>query len=247
MIFGMNPNADLVLALIGLKRSDVERFRDCGMNEDGVIIHTRTGGGNREDFPQELLVKNANYLSDEDCEGDCTYANYYFKFPDDIKDDCLKFLDVKANGVPASIIQRVTETMNRPETPGDKWAKIYDQQEKVYKNLRQQLQVYETNGHTIVPLSDEAMECLLKVAEENDYPGREGEFVVYSIRPYKLHIQTEVPQWSHQPDRLCRVKIDLGSKWGIDLAVWARYNTLFADKYPKAMAKLSAQIETQHA
>lgn len=244
-MFGKNPNSAVILALLGLKENDIERYRDAWMDKDGITIHTRTGGGNRKDYPNEALTSHPCHLRNEDDDGDSTYANYYFKFPDELKDDCILFCDVQTNGVPASVVRKVTETINRPETANDKWTKIYNEQQNVYSDLRWNFGVYETNGHTIVPLSDEAMERLLAVAENNDFKGREGEFVPYSIRPYKLQIQTEVPKWSFEKDKnmLCRIKIDLGKNWEIDTEMWERYKTKFASKYPKAIGAIAKYVD----
>ena len=96
MLFGQNPNSDIVLALIGLKESDIERYRDCGLENTGdeylIYVYTRTGGRNREDYPNELLTENEYYIRDEDDEFDSTYATYYFNIPTDIKQDIIKGL-----------------------------------------------------------------------------------------------------------------------------------------------------------
>ena len=244
LMFGKNPNSEVVLALLGLKENDIERYRNAWMTNEGITIHTRTGGGNREDYPNETITSHPCYLSDEDEEDDSTYANYFFKFPEEIKDDCALFLDVEKNGIPASIIKKVIETLNRPENKNDKWTRIYNEQKKVYSDLRWNLQVYETNGHTIVPLSDEAMGRLLEVAEKNDIEGQEGEFIPYSIKPYKLTYYTETPRWSFKSDEdnLCRIKIDLGSKWEVDHFIWGRYKAKFSEKYPKAIKAIEKRL-----
>lgn len=98
MLFGMNPNADQVLALAGLTRGSVGRFRDVWLEEqDGhaiVVVHTRNGGGNRDHWDEGTepgigcgctgcigtyyLPSLSNYLSDQDDDFDCTYADFRF-------------------------------------------------------------------------------------------------------------------------------------------------------------------------
>lgn len=114
MVHGMNPLVPLLLALIGTDQYSIPRFRDCYMNEDGeIVVHTRTGGGNRsyyeseescrrehpeyfendDSFPKgpwnEDLRKLPGYLRDEDSDYDSTYANFYFK-PEGIAGEILK-------------------------------------------------------------------------------------------------------------------------------------------------------------
>lgn len=245
MLFGQNSNSAVILALINLKETDVERFRDCHIHKDYITIYTRTGGGNREDYPNTTLVESPYYLRDEDEDDDNTYATYYFKFPDELREDIIKFLDVKTNGVPASIVNKCLEVWNRPETTEDKYRRISTEQEAVYKEQRHYFKLFESNGHTIVPLCDSGMERLLMVAEKNDYPEHEGEFFPYAIRPYKLKIETEVPTWSHNPKEMSRLKISIDDPWTIDQKVWEDYKAKFGAKYPKAIAAISKYVDKQ--
>lgn len=105
MLFGKNPAYLILLKCLGYSESDIPRFRDCFVNDNKIIIHTRTGGGNRDYYdspeafernkydPEDIrsgpwnsdLRKHPNYLNDEDDDFDCTYANFYFSFPDEHK------------------------------------------------------------------------------------------------------------------------------------------------------------------
>jgi len=81
-----NASADEVLAVLGLTKDDVERYRGCGVQDGEIIIHARTGGGNREYHPNEKLTSHPNYLRDQDDDFDCTYADYFFSIPEDKKE-----------------------------------------------------------------------------------------------------------------------------------------------------------------
>ena len=110
MLFGVNSAAPALLATLGLTVNDVPRFRDCFIEGNNIVIHTRTGGGNRDYYDSEencrrnypeyftgvddpdgpwnsALTNNAFYLHDEDDDFDCTYANFHFRFPDEYADD----------------------------------------------------------------------------------------------------------------------------------------------------------------
>ena len=103
LMFGESPNADALLALIGLTPGDVGRYRDCYLTKDGrIAVYTRNGGGNRECWGsdedpcncpgcviEERLPKHPLYLSDEDDEFDCTYATIYFRLPESADRDAL--------------------------------------------------------------------------------------------------------------------------------------------------------------
>ena len=85
MIFGQNPLSDAILATLGLTRNDTGRFRDCFVTEGKIVIYTRNGGGNREEYQETIdkLAKNPCYLYDEDDDFDYTYCTIYFKFPEE--------------------------------------------------------------------------------------------------------------------------------------------------------------------
>lgn len=79
-LFGVNPSAPLLLAMLGITEADVPRFRDCYIVGDLICIHTRTGGGNREYYQDQNdhLTTLVGYVRDDDDSFDCTYADFYF-------------------------------------------------------------------------------------------------------------------------------------------------------------------------
>lgn len=89
ILFGKNPDTKDILASLNLTEENIERFRDCWIdNRTGeIVVFTRTGGGNREHFPNEILVNHPLYLRDEDDFFDSTYASYYFSLPEPPKEE----------------------------------------------------------------------------------------------------------------------------------------------------------------
>lgn len=88
MLHGVNPNAPALLHALNLNPKEIDRLRDVSFGKDGdqVVIHVfcRTGGGNREDYPNTKLVEHPLYIRDEDDDFDSTYAHYYFRVPDEV-------------------------------------------------------------------------------------------------------------------------------------------------------------------
>lgn len=242
LLFGMNPNTEILLAIIGLKQADIERYRDCGFTDDGIYVYTRTGGGNREDYPNEKLTSNEYYLRDQDDDFDCTYATYYFKFPEQIRQDCLNFKDVRNKGISPEFIQWVIKTIERPESEEDKYLRLWNKQRDLVGQSKQTF-IYETNGHTIVPLNESSLEKYLKLMEEND-----GGELAYSVMPYKVIVSENVPKWNFEKERpeiereMCRVKIDFPKNWEIDNDLWERWKTKYSTKYPKSIKTISDQV-----
>ena len=101
MLFGVDINSKLFLDILKIDKESIPRFRNCFLSErDGeltIVIHTRTGGGNREYYDEPNvennegpwnsdLRKNPNYLYDEDDAFDSTYADFYFSIPSEVKE-----------------------------------------------------------------------------------------------------------------------------------------------------------------
>lgn len=81
-LFGMNPDSEKLLGILGLTGGDFYRFRDCYLSEDGeIVVHTRGGGGNRDDWDDGWLYSNPNYLGNQDDDFDCTYCDIRFRVP----------------------------------------------------------------------------------------------------------------------------------------------------------------------
>ena len=84
MLFGMNPDSDKLLEILGKSREDFGRFRNVYMEDGCIVVHTRNGGGNREDYEDvfEEMSEHPWYSHDADDDFDCTYANIYFRIPE---------------------------------------------------------------------------------------------------------------------------------------------------------------------
>jgi hypothetical protein len=108
MIHGMNPSAAQLLQLLGTHHIEFGRLRDVYVKDGYIVVHTRCGGGNREDYEYvfDQSAQHPWYSHDEDCDFDCTYADIYFKIPDDETKSLVGVLDQGAD-------------------PAAKWEEIY--------------------------------------------------------------------------------------------------------------------------
>lgn len=91
-LFGVNPLATLLLGMLNLDRGEVGRFRDCFLTkgDDGqprIVIYTRNGGGNREEYQGVLdtLSKHPCWVRDYDDDFDSTYASIEFRVPEELR------------------------------------------------------------------------------------------------------------------------------------------------------------------
>jgi hypothetical protein len=133
------------LAALKINEGDIPRFRDAYFTWSDetettpiIVVHTRTGGGNRDYYESEERCRkcypeyfapdtdaptgpwNADlralpgYLGDNDCSHDPTYADFRFRVPQESAPDVIKFL--RERGKPETAEQkfnRVMEQLNK--------------------------------------------------------------------------------------------------------------------------------------
>lgn len=113
ILFGSNNLSHVLLATIGLTVNDVPRFRDCYLMGDKIVIYTRTGGGNREEYDSENsdLVNNPYYHDDYDDDFDSTYAYFEFNFPDKFKNDLKAMSEKQGDYSPSKNWKHLIESL----------------------------------------------------------------------------------------------------------------------------------------
>ena len=113
MLFGVNPDTDTLLSLLGKTTGDFGRFRNVYMEDGYIVVHTRNGGGNREDYEDifDEMSEHPWYSHDADDDFDCTYANIYFKVPEDKIKTYVALLDQGHN--PAESWQKVFQVLEK--------------------------------------------------------------------------------------------------------------------------------------
>lgn len=116
MLFGVNPFSTTLLEILGISEADVPRYRDCYLNDDGseIIVHTRTGGGNREayEFENDCMKKVAGYLYDEDDDFDCTYADFHYRVPEPFRGQVALLKNLGAVSNPAERWQQLLNNLH---------------------------------------------------------------------------------------------------------------------------------------
>lgn len=89
MLFGENGSQkDFLFGLLEKEPGEFGRYRDIYVTEDHIVVHTRNGGGNREDYGHvfDEMSNHPLYAYDEDDDFDCTYANIYFRHPSEYEE-----------------------------------------------------------------------------------------------------------------------------------------------------------------
>jgi len=242
MLFGRNPQSALLLAAVGFKENDVERFRDVSVEDGGktIAIYTRTGGGNRDDYPNEALTSSPLYSHGEDDDFDNTYRTFYMKVPDEFVSDVAKLGDILGNGLRKKFGQHLLRTLKREPTEGDKARAAYDAELAKLSRTSH----FKANGHTFVPLDDAAMKTALEIAEENGGSLR----TAWGIMPLALTIQTNHQPYPKATDpeyakNITRAKIDYSHKWEVDEDYWRHCQERWADTFPLTMARIAESVE----
>ncbi len=124
MLFGMNAQTDILLAVIGLRSHEIERLRNVFAGDDGktIQVYTRTGGGNRDDYPNEKMRSVAAFVSSEDDDFDSTYCTDTFSVPSEFWQDVVNLGNVFTHGIRPEFAQHIAKTLNREPTDDDKIA-----------------------------------------------------------------------------------------------------------------------------
>lgn len=97
MVNGVNPATFFILPMLGKHPDEYPRFRDAFMDEGDILVLTRTGGGNREEYAEANaeLETVETYVSNHDWEQDSTYAVWRFKVPVKWQEDFDKIINNK--------------------------------------------------------------------------------------------------------------------------------------------------------
>lgn len=108
LLHGVNPDTETLLNVLGYTTGDFGRFRNVYVQDGFIIVHTRCGGGNREDYSEVFSMAEDHpwYSHDQDDDFDSTYADIFFKLPDDQ-------------------VRSFVGLCNQGEDPKDAWTKIF--------------------------------------------------------------------------------------------------------------------------
>lgn len=242
MLFGMNPQSDLLLAVIGLRKNDVERFRDAHVGEDGktISIYTRTGGGNRESYPNLLMRKLPGWRGSVDDDFDCTYCTDTFDIPAEFIDDVAGLSDIIGNGIRREFGQHLVKTLRREPSENDKETAAYEAEQHALSRTKH----FMANGHTFVPMDDGAMRAALEIAEKNGGKLRS----CWGICPLELTVKRDFhpyPKALHERDRQHFVRVEVGYDygWKIDEAYWKHCQERWSSEFPLTMAEIAEIVE----
>ena len=232
MLFGMNSKSDLLLAVVGLRKSDLDRFRDVSIDGNYISVYTRTGGGNRDDYPNETMRHRPEWVRTYDCDGDFTYAYDELAIPAEFVGDVANLSDVLSHGIRKEFANHLAKTLQRAPTESDTRQAKYEQESASLERLSGK----KANGHTFVPYTDYAMEAALAMAEKND-----GNLLsCWGILPLKLSVVRDGPLFKGGRDF---VRAAINTEWVIDDEYWERCKGLYSEKYPKAMREVAEGVD----
>lgn len=123
-LFGENPDATILLGMLGLTRNSFGRYRDAFLNHDGkaITVITRIGGGNKPDY--EGVYKNLKenkYFSHTIPDFiDNTYQYFIFNVPEKYKFTASKMIP-KEDWLPVG--KRFEKEIEEAKIPGSPAAK----------------------------------------------------------------------------------------------------------------------------
>lgn len=242
MLFGRNSQTALLLAVIGLRENDVERLRDVFASEDGsqVQVYTRTGGGNRDGYPQLAMRKLKSWRGSCDDDFDSTYCTDTFSVNPKWHKDVVGLSDVFKHGLRKAFAAHLSKTLRREPTESDKAVALFSaERERIQKTKH-----IMANGHTFVPLDDYSMRTALELAEKNGGELRS----CWGILPLALTVSEWYIRWPNASDEKMRntverAVIDQAPHWKIDQRYWQHCLDVFSAEFPLTIAKIDKAVK----
>ena len=246
ILFGKNSQSALLLAVVGLRECDVERFRDVSASDDGstISVYSRTGGGNRSDYPNTLMRHLSGWNGSEDDDFDSTYATDTFTVPERWRKDVVALGDPLAHGLRRAFARHLSRTLRREPTENDKAATLYENERAALARTRHSM----ANGHTFVPHDDAALLVALKLAEANGGKLRS----CWGIAPITIIVKRDFQNYPNHKDpkereTRTRVEVNYDYQWTMDLAYWDHMQRRFAADFPLTFANIRNDVEAHCA
>lgn len=89
MILGHSYFAGAILAVLGMEPKSFGRFRDAYMQDGLMVVFTRCGGGNRDDYENvfEMARQHPLFVDAVDDDYDSTYCSFRFRLPKQGQDE----------------------------------------------------------------------------------------------------------------------------------------------------------------
>ena len=119
MLFKENEDAEKLLNMLNLERDDFGRYRDAYLNADGtvIIVYTRCGGGNREDYDYvfESMEDHSQYIRDYDDEYDETYCYFEFDVPQRLLEETK---EMSTGEKPLNVTEKFNKAIEEMQKPG---------------------------------------------------------------------------------------------------------------------------------
>lgn len=138
-LFGENKEAKAILGFTNLTCEMFPRYRDVFLADKGtnVIVYTRIGGPNRNDYKQQIktIRQHKQFIKDYDDEYDNTYAYFKFKVLPEYLDTTKIMFDEEPLTV-WELFERHIENAKDPNS--DEYKKDLEIAEKLMKAIESQ-------------------------------------------------------------------------------------------------------------
>lgn len=171
MLFGVNPFSSVLLQMLGTSPYNIPRYRDCFLSEDGteIIIHTRTGGGNRDAYEKggeyweegqsdnDALRVLPGFKYDEDDDFDCTYANFHFDIPAAFHEQVVLLKDLGAIANPAERWQTMLNGLRSGDTSKPEVQRAIAVGEQIMGQITKSIEAQAPDAHGSEPEQAEAV------------------------------------------------------------------------------------------
>lgn len=139
MLHGANPLSQVFLQWAGFTGTqDIPRFRDTYLtrHEDEIVlgVYCRIGGGNREEYEDQIedLRANPQYISDRDADVDYTYAHFLFRFTRPVEGELAGMRKAIASKPDSEVELQHWDALTDPDgpNPDEKQAALIDKMQR---------------------------------------------------------------------------------------------------------------------
>lgn len=122
-LFGFYPAADELLAVLGIDRSTIPRYRDCYLWRDSnrIVILTRTGGIYFDKWRErcEALRNTRGFLCAGSQPGNSSYVLFFYQVPAEYKVRALRLLRLYSARDPSGLWRQLIAKVTAPGAEKD--------------------------------------------------------------------------------------------------------------------------------
>lgn len=235
--YDLPPREDILLAVLGLRRYDIEALFNVANIPDGsrIRIRTRGGGENRPRVTNDAMRALPSWINSVDDPENPDFCIDVFNVAATWRTDITKLPTIVPDGMRPQFAAMIATTLNRMPTPDDEAGGGVDIEERDF--FTEQFEQVFGEDYLYAPRNDRAMAKFLALAEAN------AGHLKGPVQVLPLMIRTQADFYAPaDPVNLIRLRTWVARMWEIDDAYWTHCKTRWATTYPQAIALIETKL-----